>query len=108
MMNIGFVPSICIHRSIILIFIEKKVCFSIFWGAGGGGGRGACDGKKMFSAIFDFHFHKSPCFCDKFQALINVWMYCFHTSLAYQSYNMHMTGTYMTKMLQVYTNFYPA
>ena len=29
-MNISFVPSICIHRSIILIFIEKKVCLSIF------------------------------------------------------------------------------
>ena len=26
MTNISFVPSICIHRSIILIFIEKKVC----------------------------------------------------------------------------------
>ena len=31
MMNISFVHSICIHRSIILIFLEKKVCLSIFF-----------------------------------------------------------------------------
>ena len=30
MMTISFVPSICIHRSIILNFIQKKVCLSIF------------------------------------------------------------------------------
>ena len=29
--KISFLPSICIHRSIILIFIEKKVCLSIFF-----------------------------------------------------------------------------
>ena len=34
MMNVSFVPSICIHRSIILTFIEKKeVCLSIFFPA---------------------------------------------------------------------------
>ena len=31
MTNISFVPSICFHRSIILIFIERKVCLSIFF-----------------------------------------------------------------------------
>ena len=46
-MNISFLPSVCIHRSIILIFIEKKVS----------------------SAIFDFHFHENPRFHDEFQAL---------------------------------------
>ena len=30
MTNISFVPSICIHRSIILIFYRQKVCLSIF------------------------------------------------------------------------------
>ena len=30
-MNISFVPSVCINRSFILIFIEKKVCMSIFF-----------------------------------------------------------------------------
>ena len=30
-MNLSFLTSICIHRSIILIFIGKNVCFSIFF-----------------------------------------------------------------------------
>ena len=57
MMYITFVPSICIHRSIILIFMEKYACqfFSLR--------------KILFSAIFDFHFHENPCFRDEFQAL---------------------------------------
>ena len=57
--NISILPSICIHRSIILIFIEKNACLLIFlpW-------------QIFRSAIFDFHFHKNPRFRDEFQALI--------------------------------------
>ena len=68
MTNIGFAPSICIHRPIISIFIEKKVCLLIFLGGweGGGGPR-----KKYFSAIFDFRFRENPRFRDKFQALLD-------------------------------------
>ena len=58
MTNISCVPSICIHRSITLIFIEKTVCLSIF-----------SHGKFIFSAILDFHFCENPRFRDKFQAL---------------------------------------
>ena len=47
-MNVSFLTSICIHRSIILIFIGKKVCFLIFF-----------QWKIFFSTIFDFHFHVS-------------------------------------------------
>ena len=61
MMNVSFVPSICIHRSIILIFIEKKyACRFLF-------------PPKIFSpAIFDFYFQENPRFHDKFQALIQI------------------------------------
>ena len=52
-MNVSFVPSISIHRSIILIFIVKKVCLSIFFRP----------------AIFDFHFCENPRFRDEFQTL---------------------------------------
>ena len=44
MMNVCFVPPIGIHISIILIFIEKKVCLSIFFPR-----------KIFFPVIFDFH-----------------------------------------------------
>ena len=55
MMNISFVPSICIHRSIILIFIEKtKVCLSIFFP------------RQIFPGIFSFHFHENPQFWNFF------------------------------------------
>ena len=53
-MKIGFLPSISIHRSIILIFIGKKY---------------AC---RLCSAIFDFHFRKNP-FRDEFQAMQCTW-----------------------------------
>ena len=50
MMNISFVSLICIHGSIILIFIEKCMLVDIFpW-------------KKYFLAIFDFHFRENPSF----------------------------------------------
>ena len=59
-MNISFVPSICIHRSIILIFIKKKkdVCLLILFPT-----------ENIFSMIFDFHFRQNPRFRDEFQAL---------------------------------------
>ena len=66
MTNISFVPSVCIHRSTLLIFLEKKnknVCLSI------------CS-TEFFSAIFDFHFPKNPCFLDKFQALCSLFLKC--------------------------------
>ena len=56
-MNIGFVPSVCTHRRIILIFIEK-VCLSII-----------SLKEYFFPAIFDFHFRENPRFRDEFQAL---------------------------------------
>ena len=59
--NISFVPSICIHRSIILIFIEKSMLADFF-----------PHGKKYFPVIFDFHFRENPRFCDEFQALLKV------------------------------------
>ena len=55
-MNISFLPSVCIHRSIILIFIEKKSML-VPW-------------KIFCSAIFDFYFGENPRFRDEFQALI--------------------------------------
>ena len=67
MTNISFVPSVCIHRSIILIFIEKEVCLSIFF-----------HGKYIFP-WFDFHFRENPRFWDEFQALVSV--YCERASL---------------------------
>ena len=54
------VCSICIHRSIILIFIEKKKSMLVDF----------FSRQKYFSAIFDFHFCKNPSFRDEFQALI--------------------------------------
>ena len=63
MMNVSFVPSICIHRSNIIIFIEKSMLVDIF------------SQRKIFSpAIFQFYFRENPCFCDEFQALSN---WCF-------------------------------
>ena len=56
MTNISFVPSICIHRSIILIFTNKKMFLH---------------GKYIFPRFFDFHFRENPCFRNKFQALTN-------------------------------------
>ena len=57
MPNISFVSSICIHRSIILIFIEKSMLVKFFsW-------------KVHFSTTYDFHFCQNPHFRDKFQAL---------------------------------------
>ena len=57
--NISFVPSICIHRSIISILIGKeKVCLSIFF-----------PWIICFSAISYFHFRENPRFRAKFQAL---------------------------------------
>ena len=53
-MNISFLTSICIRRSIILIFIWEKVCLSIFFQL-----------KKIFSTIFDFHFRENPRFRDE-------------------------------------------
>ena len=50
-MNISFLNSISIHRSITLIFIGKKVCFSIFFQ------------RKIF--FHDFHFRENPPFRDK-------------------------------------------
>ena len=57
MMNISFVPSICIHRSTILIFTEKSILVEFF------------PTENFFPVIFKFHFHENPRFCDKFQAL---------------------------------------
>ena len=59
MMNVSFVPSIRIHKSIILIFLEKNVCLWIFFPQ-----------QKKFPTIFNFHFRENPHFCDEFQALI--------------------------------------
>ena len=56
-MNISFLPSICIHRSIILIFIEKSMLVDFF------------PTENFFPSIFDFHFHENPHFCNKSQAL---------------------------------------
>ena len=58
-MYISFVPSICIHRSIILIFIGKSMLVEFF------------PQKIFLTEIFDFHFRENPHFCDKFQALNN-------------------------------------
>ena len=50
-MNISFLTSICIHRSIILIFIGKKsMLIDIF------------PTENIFSMIFDFHFRENPRF----------------------------------------------
>ena len=56
MMNISFVPSIYIHRSIILIFIQKKYACRSF------------SMENIFSAIFDFQFCENPRFSDEFLA----------------------------------------
>ena len=53
-MNISFLISIFIRRSIILIFIGEKVCLSIFF-----------QWKNFFSTIFDFHFRENPRFRDE-------------------------------------------
>ena len=54
--NISFLPSICIHRSIILIFIEKMYACRSF------------PTENICFAIFDFHFCENPHFRE-FQAL---------------------------------------
>ena len=53
-MNISFLTSICVRRSIILIFIGEKVCLLIFF-----------QRKTFFSMIFDFHFRENPRFRDE-------------------------------------------
>ena len=53
-MNISFLTSICVRRSIILIFIGEKVCLLIFF-----------QRKNFFSMIFDFHFRENPRFRDE-------------------------------------------
>ena len=72
MTNISFVPSICIHRSIILIFIEKSMLVDFF------------PRKKYFSAIFDFHFRENPRFPDEFPALL-LWHHLEHDLLNWSS-----------------------
>ena len=42
-----------------LNFQRKKVCLSIFFPT-----------ENFFHAIFDFHFHKNPCFCNEFQTQV--------------------------------------
>ena len=57
-MNISFLPSVCIHRSIILTFTEKKYACRFFFT------------RKIFcSRIFDVHFRENPRFREEFQAL---------------------------------------
>ena len=56
-MKISFLLLICIHRSIILIFIEKKSMLINFFP------------RKIFCSETDFHFHENPRFCDEFQGL---------------------------------------
>ena len=65
MMNISFVLSICFHRSIILIFIEKSMLVDSF-----------SHTKKYFSVIFDFHLRENPCFHDQFQAMKTRTQFC--------------------------------
>ena len=60
MMYISFVPLICIHRSIILISIEKSMLVDFV------------STENIFSSISDFPFRKNSRFCDKFQALITL------------------------------------
>ena len=62
MTNISFVPSICILRSIILIFIEKKSMLVDYFPPR----------KIYFSAIFNFHFCKNPHFHNESQALPSI------------------------------------
>ena len=57
MTNISFVPSIYIHRSIILIFIEKSMLVDFF------------STENIF--FHNFHFRENPHFRDEFQALAN-------------------------------------
>ena len=56
-MNISFVPSVCIYRSIILTFIGKKYAFRFF-------------PRNIIFLRFDFNFRENPHFLDKLQALI--------------------------------------
>ena len=58
MMNVSFVPSIYIHRPIILTAIQKSMFVRFF-----------PHKKILFPAIFDFHFGENPRFRDEFQAL---------------------------------------
>ena len=59
---ISLLPSICIHRIIVLIFIEKNMLVDFFFPQ-----------KKYFSPIFDFRFR------DKFQALSVAQTWTFYT-----------------------------
>ena len=56
-MNIGFLPSLCIHRSIILIYIEKSMLVDFF------------PTENTLFRDFWFSFLQNPCFCDEFQTL---------------------------------------
>ena len=56
-MNTSFALSICIQRSIILIFIGKKYACHFF------------PTENIFSVIFNSYFRKNPRFHDEFQAL---------------------------------------
>ena len=60
--NISFLTSICIHRSITLIFTGKKVCLSIFF-----------PNRKFFSTTFDFHFRENPRFRDETGHIKIIW-----------------------------------
>ena len=51
MTNISFVPAVCFQRSITLIFIEKKVCFLIFFST-----------EKIFFCDFRLSFPREPLF----------------------------------------------
>ena len=58
MTNISFVPSICIHRFIVFIFIEKKSMLVDLFSM-----------EKIFFREFDFNFRENRRFCDEFHAL---------------------------------------
>ena len=64
--NISFVPSICLHRSIILIIIEKSMLLTFFpW-------------KIHFSTIFNFPFRENPRFHDEIQALVYLFLQSYY------------------------------
>ena len=60
-MNISFLTSICIHRSIIFIFIGKKVCLSIFFQT-----------ENIFSHDFRFSFPRESSFLVSATKLANI------------------------------------
>ena len=66
MTNISFAPSICIHRSIILIFIEKKYACQFF-------------SPRKIHFFHDF-LYSFPHFNDEFQALLSDLSVCSKTN----------------------------